>query len=143
MVRVTIIHDWVTTFIVVWQLTIKSPKMMTSQTHFFEIIRYDVIFLLRNLKDALIPKISSKLQFPMDIQGIKVWWMNEWINEWMCIYIPHVSQIVSWRHPIQTLQNLFRFLQFRTDSKLERFIWQGSIKLSSFIFQLGITIIKR
>ena len=38
---------------------------------------------------------------------------------------------------VQTLQNLFQFLQFGTDSKLERFIW-GSIKLSSFIFRLGI-----
>ena len=29
---------------------------------------YDVIFLKRILKDALIPKISSELQFPMEIR---------------------------------------------------------------------------
>ena len=26
--------------------------------------------------------------------------MNEWMNEWMCIYIPHISHHVSWRFTI-------------------------------------------
>ena len=34
---------------------------------FFEIMGFDIIFLQRILCDALIPKISSELQFPMDI----------------------------------------------------------------------------
>ena len=26
--------------------------------------------------------------------------MNEWMNEWMCIYIPYISHHVSWRFTI-------------------------------------------
>ena len=44
---------------------------MTSQTFFFEIMGYDVKFL----KHALVSKIiiSSELQSPTEIYGIKVW----------------------------------------------------------------------
>ena len=41
---------------------------MASQTFFVEIMGYDVIFL----KHALVSKISSELQFPTEIYGIKV-----------------------------------------------------------------------
>ena len=46
---------------------------MTSQKYiFFEIMGYDVIFLQRVFKGALTPKLSSELQFPTEIKGIKV-----------------------------------------------------------------------
>ena len=40
---------------------------MTSQNDFLEIMGYDVIILKRILRDPLVPKIRSELQFLMEI----------------------------------------------------------------------------